>query len=55
MTDVQLENAKKIMLRDVERLFEKIENNKKILSMNLVGDELRDLEAQLLKTIGRMG
>lgn len=50
-----IHNRKAMIKYTIDLMFEKIENNKDILNMDYVYEDLRKLELEIARTIQRMG
>lgn len=55
MRDALLQENKRLMLLNVEKLFERIEKNKDTLHMKYVQEDLNKLHLEIARTTQRMG
>lgn len=55
MNDVLLNNNKERMILNIERLFQRIQDNKETLRMDLVEEDLKKLHLEIARTTSRMG
>ena len=55
MNKVSLEAKKEQMIQDIEKLFNKIYENRHNVIVSLVEDDLRDLHFEIQRTTSRIG